>query len=320
MFCARNAEELGRVALPPAIAARLGDPTGGLPYPPSKLAVFGLDFVAEARWLYTVADTAAPSLTDAVQFVHTLGLLRGSHLVEGGEPHAYLRPEPVTTTYPPAGAPPASLDLDLLALNPVSADPASGGAVIGFVPSQFVMPPTDGAPFRIRSAASDLSITGSGLDTPQTGDDGVAQAGAVTSDHPVSMTVRFKVADVDEHYALYIKHWKIGSAGCAVTIDVNGVETLMRHVDSAQGAGGDDNLTRVVLRDLPARTTSSQSGVNRTLGSPAEPLAVRGPAWSGATPSVARSKVHPHLPSGALRLRTRWAPSRAQRRSLRGDK
>jgi hypothetical protein len=66
----------------------------------------------------------------------------------------------------------------------------------------------------------------------------------------VVVSLDFKIIDTTVPYALFLKHWNTTSTGCALTIVINGITTITRHVDAMEGEGGDANLTVVSLRNL----------------------------------------------------------------------
>ena len=155
----------------------------------------------------------------------------------------------------PSGSPPtAVLDLGLLALEPLPTREEDGGAIIGFVRSQFLAEPDNKQGFSIKSTANTLYAVGTGFTTPASGD---APMTADVTNAPATMTVYLKVDDADSDLSLHIKHWKVTPAGCLMTIEINpppsanGVpanDPITRHIDSFEAGSGTDNVTEVILR------------------------------------------------------------------------
>jgi hypothetical protein len=227
----------GGVDLPDFILARMFDsltsPT--LVFPPSQLSLLGIDFTMKAAWLIALpGDITKQSAT----INHTLNYVTGTHLIENGKPYATLSAIPAVTLQSPG------LDLTLLGLDPLRSGSARNGAVIGFIPSKFVTPPPNaGSAFKILSEGNRLQVTGSGFDSPM--------LATVTASKPVKLTVQFKIIDIRYSYALFMKHWKTTDAGCTLTFVFNGntQEPVLRHADSKEGEGGEENLSSIVMRN-----------------------------------------------------------------------
>lgn len=238
------------IMLPGFVKQRLGqkDPDTKLwtIFPPSKLSLFGLNFVTKATWLYTMAP-GSPGIDDSISFKHTVSLTAAAHGLFQGEIEGQLTPVISEFSYPPEKSDLSTLDLARLALDPISADPGDSGAIVGFVPSQFVAPPAAGQSFQIKSAANNLLVTASGFDVPAS-EDAPLQVAALTSKAPATLRAAFKIADTEEIYALFLKNWKLTQGGCVLNIHVNGGGPIVRHVDSAESGSGSENVTQVILR------------------------------------------------------------------------
>jgi hypothetical protein len=238
------------VLLPDYVKQRLCQGTPPVVFPPSKLALFGLSFVSRASWLYTMADTAQPA--DVVSFRHAVSYATATHGIFDTKIQGEIDQVLPSWALPAAGATATQLDLGRLALDPIPSDPNAGGAIVGFVLSQFVVAPSPTAHFSVKSAANNLLVTGTGFDTPAS-DDAAMQASAVSTTTPAVMRVEFKIADVDEIYVLFIKHWKTTPAGCVMTLTINagrqGSATVIRHVDAEEAGSGTDNMAKIVLRN-----------------------------------------------------------------------
>jgi hypothetical protein len=230
------------IDLPAYVQGLLCD--GGFLYPPSQISQFGLNFVAHAKWLFYL-DGAAGADDETVSFTHNLTYWTGSHVANGTAPGltvtasvvSIAQNEPVETV---------TLNLPLLSLAPVAFAGPGNGAVMGFVLSEFITPPSAG-PFRVKSAANNLYVSqGAGFDA-MTSDDSVLTASHVTTAAPASLTVQFKVIDPLLELSLHLKHWKTTAAGCLITLVVNG-QTITRHIDAMNAGSGADNITTITLR------------------------------------------------------------------------
>jgi len=231
-----------QIDMPPFVGKRLWD--GTFLYPPSELSQFGVDFVATARWIFTLEGDAATT-DEIVAFDHAITYWQGTHDSKGASLVIAAANKAVDTV---------SLNLPLLALDPILATGSRNGAIVGFVKGEFICAPaSNGAPFRAKSGANTLYVTGSGFDAPATNDT-VLSASAVTAAAPAQTTLYFKVTDELVELALHLKHWKLTDAGCVVTILVNEpdpahpVSPIVRHVDARESGSGTDNLTSVTLR------------------------------------------------------------------------
>lgn len=241
----RNSEDKTTIDLPPYVRTLLCD--GKYVYPPSHIAQFGLDFVAHAKWIFYV-DGAVGSDDETADFSHALTYWTGSHS-GAGDPSLKL-----TVTMAPfaLNEPIETLQLNLpcLALRPITRAGSGNGAIIGFVKSEFIIPPgASPVEFRLTSAARNLYISkGKGFDT-LAGNDAVLTAGNISANFPASFLLRFKVIDPDLELSLHLRHWKTTNVGCLMTLNING-HVITRHVDTANAGGGSDNVTTITLRSL----------------------------------------------------------------------
>jgi hypothetical protein len=238
------------ILLPPYVQDRLHD--GSQALPPSKTSLFGINFVSKSKWLYTPADNSDDSLT----FEHTVNYITASHSVESASSNVEGDP-PKPKVYDVRGqlsllltfpfTSPTPLDLPTLSLDPISSEGASNGAIVGFVKSQFVVQPSPGSDFRIKSASNNLYVTGSGFD-PSLGSDSPMSA-TLNAAVAARMVIKFKIDSEDEDYTLLMKHWKIGQSGTILGITINDNDPIVRHVDATESGSGADNVTSIILRD-----------------------------------------------------------------------
>ena len=214
--------------------------------PPSNLSLYGINFVSSARWLYSVPDPV--SCTDTITFTHAATYYEASHSMGATAVDAKLVDQKVildlkTQKNSWQSAP---LNLAQLGLDPIQDEGLANGAIVGFVPSQFMVAPKAGGEFKIASGANNVLITGTGFES-------FANSNAPLSARigglgPVGMSVEFKIADSDLELTLFFKHWKKSSKGCILTIVVNENPPITRHVDSFESGNGTDNVTRIILR------------------------------------------------------------------------
>lgn len=221
-----------QVELPEFVLCRLFDdataPTQA--FPPSQLSLFGIDFTMKAAWQVTLpADLSKQSLA----LEHRLAYVSASHGLEEGAPVVTLNPTPV-----PFEIKPSPLDLTLLGLDPVQLP----GPVIGFIPDKFIVPPAAGEPFKIIADTNTMQVTGKGFDSAMS---------TSFADGSATVLVQFKILDAVTEYGLFLKHWKTTENGCSLSMVFNGdtANPVIRHVDTMESEGGDENLTSVILRN-----------------------------------------------------------------------
>lgn len=230
------------ITLPPYVSVRLCD--GTTIFPPSDISQFGLNFTANARWIFYV-DGAAGAADETVTFTHVLSYWEGTH--SSGPPSiAIIASNQAIET--------VTLNLPVLALDPIARAGSGNGAVIGFVKSEFIAPPAGNqAPFRVKSGANNIYVSGTGFEAPST-EDSVLTAGKISASVPASLTIQFKMTSADLELSLYLKHWKLSSTGCVMTFAINEADPqnpttpIARHIDSFDAGSGGDNITTITLR------------------------------------------------------------------------
>ncbi|RYD67794.1 MAG: hypothetical protein EOP58_02300 [Sphingomonadales bacterium] len=247
----------GPICIPASVESRFWD--GSFSLPPSAIAQFGVTFVGRSRWLVLI-DDAQPQ-DEIIQMTHTLTYWQGSHFMGGPSVSVVTADTDIETV---------SLNLPVLAIQPIVAgnvpaaaasatSPAtpsvSNGAVLAFVQSEFIVPPTAGStPFRAKSGANNLYVRGTGFAAPARGD-GVLTAASITAAAPATLTLQFKITRATLPLSLFLRHWKTSGAGCTVTIAVNEADPAhpIAPIVLELGYGRDDTqaseLTSVVLRD-----------------------------------------------------------------------
>jgi hypothetical protein len=230
-----NLDGSQNVILPQFVQNRLYD--GHQIYPPSQLALTGVNFLATARWL---VDVSAPIPQDEyITFQHSLTYFTASHKISGGTLVATIDNEGTFTYSSPM------LDLPLLGLDPITQSGTGNGAVTGFSPQEFLVLPSSGVGFRILSGANNLYVNGYGFTAPS-GPDGLMQSSFTGT---TIITIQFKCISAEMDLALYLKHWKTSAQGCLMSIAINSNPPIERHVDALDAGSGSDNITTVVLRN-----------------------------------------------------------------------
>jgi len=231
------------VQLPEFVLERLFDSTKAPTqvFPPSQLSLFGVDFTMKAAWLLDLP----PAVEDqTITLTHNFNYATATHGINsGGTP-------PTKASFDPAPGHVAAitsdpLDLTVLGLDPVHGPGGASGAVIGFIPGKFLVPPAVGSTFKILSEENTLQVTGTGFDAGMVGTMATPNAAVPT------LWVMFKVLDTDFDYTLYLKGWMTQNVSWAMVLEFNDdpSSTVLRHVDSLEGEGGDDNLTVINLRN-----------------------------------------------------------------------
>lgn len=228
----KDVDKNGNIILPKFVQDRLYD--GTIVYPPTQLSLLGINFVSKASWLITPHDGRAD--LDSVYFIHTLNYGEASHSVSNNAVTASLNAlQPITLKS-------QYMDLDLLALDPITTLGSNNGAVVGFIPDKFTAIPKTGTNFKITSESNNLLITGGGFTAPMITD---------FSDVPVTMDIYFKVMDDMLEYELFLKCWKTMPQDCVLTFIINDNENnpIVKHVDALDTEGGENNLISIILRN-----------------------------------------------------------------------
>lgn len=217
---------------------------GGMLMPPSRLALFGVDFVCSANWIYRPGKDGAGG---APWFSTQIAMTSGSHTLQGTGSDAvvsFVMTQGTPTTIEPLSA----LDCVALALDPITCEGPDSGAVVGFVNTDFAPDGKDGKAVVCTSAANTLSVTAAGFEIPGSPD--CILTASVTPASHASLTIRFKILDALNDYTLFIKSWIETDVAAMLSIKINGREAgIVRHVDSAQNSSGSDNITSVILRN-----------------------------------------------------------------------
>ncbi len=236
--------------------------------PPSQLSMFGLSFSMKASWLL-ILDNDAP---DQIEIEHTVNYFTASHFASPSNdpnqpPDAYVFFDANPTTLTVGGEKRAdktastTISLDLMALESLGTQ--SKAAIIGFIPSKFVVAPvaaqgtTPGTPFKILSTTNDLMI----LDKTGYPQDVGGKAGFTSSQteltanftkacNVLKIILYFKVIDAVSDYTLFMKHWKTGTpVQLTFIINQDTANPITKYVDAQEAGGGENNLLSISLRN-----------------------------------------------------------------------
>lgn len=216
--------------------------------PPSDLSLFGLDFTMASEWMVTFPNplTSIESLT----FQHDVSVASASHsmTVPGGGGQGSLIAS-LGSAYNNVLKQNQPLILSDYALIPLSNDQTTG---IGFQANLFdISPATPSTNFKIRSRGNDLMVTGTGFLPTMSAVFPANYAGT-----GATMTVSFKVADINTQYAFVLKHW-IGqnSGNIVLTCVINGNQTTVNVMDQ-EGQGSLNNINQLDLRNFDLKSAN----------------------------------------------------------------
>jgi hypothetical protein len=231
-----------KVVLPDFVKHRLYD--GTQVYPPSQLALYGVNFHASAKWRLLTPEPAAEDET--LIFDQDLSYYTATHEITPPGSATLVASIDHEGTFPHTTT---ALNLPVLGLDPITGEGPGNGALLGFAPQEFLLQPSRGSAFRIFSAANNLYVTGTGFNSPSPAR-GYMQTTFPTG-VPVKMKIQFKIVDLTKELSLFIKHWKTAPQGCRLSIVINGntASPIIRHVDSLNAGSGSDNVTTVILRN-----------------------------------------------------------------------
>ncbi|GGG62513.1 hypothetical protein [Epilithonimonas arachidiradicis] len=247
---------LTEIVIPSSMSARLYD--GVSLYPPSQLAMFGINFMMKSVWLVTLDDNS----DDELELNHDILFFRGAHCLNDNiTVSAYLEKNPTMLQTVPPNALITKIDLPIMGLD-VLGNPVKSG-IIGFVPNKFTVNPVPGTdvappiPFKIISGSNNLLIKDTTTYPLNCGLGGFSVSETALSTvfsvncTSLTMSLFFKITDNVNDYTLYIKHWKTGSIGIMLTFIINGQEDnkITKYVDAQEAEGGENNLLSIALRN-----------------------------------------------------------------------
>jgi hypothetical protein len=272
-----------KMVIPSAMSTRLYD--GVCLYPPSHLSSYGINFVMKTNSLVTITNGAADeiSIQNAINYYsasHYLKNISTDPKTEVNAAVVYM--DKIATSLDVVDSDYdkdvyeasddrsfTTINLALMALDTIGL--SSRAAIIGFIPSKFIVMPvpatttTNAIPFKIISSANDLMIqdttnynsgtAGSGFTASETcleADLNYPYSGEqVPRTTTLEMTVYFKVIDSVSDYTLFMKHWKKSSTGVKLTLEINNDSgnPIVKYVDALEAEGGENNLLSIALRN-----------------------------------------------------------------------
>jgi len=248
------------VTLPDFVKDQLYDADGGILLPPSMLSQFGIDFSMKAAWLISFSPN--PSSTK-VKFDHNLALYTATHKLDNSDSLSASINSPLNSDISTS-----NIDLCLYGLDLITESGATSSAVVGFLPSKYLVQPQpfssskkSAANFRILSLNNNLLIEDiTDYSSCGSGDDGAGFSAADTAllatftqnCQSLTFQVSFKVIDTVSDYYLYFKHWILDSEEVLMTITVNGDtdNTFVKLVNAQEAEGGQNNILEIALRHL----------------------------------------------------------------------
>ncbi|MGZ3874446.1 MAG: hypothetical protein ACXVJD_16105 [Mucilaginibacter sp.] len=251
-----------QINIPTSMLVRLYD--GVTLYPPSELSIFGINFVMKNSLLVVIGD----SQSDEVTVEHIVNYFSASHTLTGsgttGVVSVFIDKVPYVLQVPAADSLSTTLSLNFLALSPLGV--LSNAAIVGFIPSKFIIKPvavtttTAATRFKIISTTNDLIIQDTTANYPDTcttscgftASQTSLTAGFAENCTSLQMTVYFKVIDSTTNYMLYLKHWKGGTNGVMLSMVINNVDdnpVIIKYVDAQEAEGGENNLLSIALRN-----------------------------------------------------------------------
>jgi len=244
-----DAKTADTVALPDYIQARLVDPVTGQVFPPSQLSLFGVNFLSVATWLVQLPQDYTDGNITA-SFRHQVQCAKGAHeqASQDGEGNYGAKAWLDTwQTFTHTGS--QAIDMVKLALDPVVAEGSSNGAVVGFLKSQFLSLSAVDSTFTVLSGANNVMVKGGGFNFPSNNDTVLS---ASLSNNIPTLDVYFKIVSPLDTLTLYIKNWTSSASSliCLKFIINGNAQAIYRHVDAAENAGGSENVTTVILRNL----------------------------------------------------------------------
>jgi len=197
--------------------------------PPSDLSQFGFDFSMKAVLEVKLSDLPNSSIS----LKHEIALQTASH---GQREGAYFT---VSPWYPVSQFNSPELNLPVLGLDPISVtEGESTGAVIGFAPNKFIVPPTAGNSFKIMSSSNNLYVIGEGFSDDMNAD----------FSGPAKLQIGFKITDPLLPINLYLKCWKTTDVDIYLNFSINGIK-LQKLVANKEGRGDDSNVVKIDLRN-----------------------------------------------------------------------
>ena len=216
--------------------------------PPSDLSLFGLDFTMAAEWLVTFPEKLTN--IETLSFQHDISVAHASHSMlppTGGEQASLVAL--FGRAYNNVFKQSQPLSLSEYALVPLSNNQTTG---IGFQSNLFdISPNTPLTTFKIRSRGNDLMATGIGFSPVMSAVFPANYSGPV-----VSLTIAFKVVDINTQYAFVLKHW-IGqnSGNIVLSCVINGNQTTINVTDQ-EGQGLLNNINQLDLRNFNLKSAN----------------------------------------------------------------
>ena len=228
------AKEGNHIDLPQFIQNRML--TSDSVLPPSELALYGLDFTTQASWFIEFPDGIVED--EVLTLSHEVECYTASHKYVDSTISASLSNSNQANVCKFSSSP---LNMSHYSLAPVEGYESGSLSSIVFKNDKFTYKPkkeTDG--FKIISSNNDLEISGSGF---------METMKSSLKNNP-KINIYFKVDNHASNYDLLIMHWlKDNKTPCNIKWTINGVYTGISVVNTASDINGEDNMTKISLRN-----------------------------------------------------------------------
>jgi len=204
--------------------------------PPSELALYGLDFTTQASWFVEFQNDIVED--EVLSLSHEIECYTASHKFVNSKVSAVLNDSNKAKVCKFSSNP---LNMSHYSLAPVEGYNAGGLSSIVFKNDKFTYKPkkeTDA--FKIVAPNNDLEISGSGF------------METMKSSLKVSpkIDIYFKIDNHMSNYDLLIMHWlKDNKTPCNIKWTINGVYTGSSVVNTVSDINGEDNMTKISLRN-----------------------------------------------------------------------
>ncbi|EAQ66779.1 hypothetical protein MED121_12665 [Marinomonas sp. MED121] len=233
-FCKPASSKANYVILPKQVQDLML--AGDLLLPPSQLSLFGVEFMVDVQWLITFPNGMPED--NSIAITHKTKNFTASHSRSNSDVIATLQNEDEAAS---SKFKSQYLSLSLYGLNPINLD--SGLSAVNFQKGHYLNQIINSqSAFRIISKTNSLHVDGVGF-----------SQGMITrfDQQQPELKVSFKIPDLISGYSLYLMHWVgAGSGPCELEISINNCPINSLYVDTEKGAGGQNNISKVILREL----------------------------------------------------------------------
>ena len=215
--------------------------------PPSDLSLNGLDFTMASEWQITFP--AALTSPEQLSFEHEVSIIQASHRMTPPPSGAGSLVATLSAPHKNFLKPNQPLTLSEYALIPLSSNQSAG---ISFQSNLFDITPNGPESIcQIRSRGNNLLAIGRGFAAPMS-----ASFPANYQNAGATLTIAFKVADINTQYSLVLKHWiGQGSGEILLSCVVNKNQTMLNILD-VEGQGSSNNISELDLRNFDMKSNN----------------------------------------------------------------